>query len=72
MNKAVDDLFPLNFSKLVLKTGDTLVVSADLVLTYEEKEFIKDSVRQALPDGVGCLILDKGMKLNILENGIPE
>lgn len=71
MNKAVD-LFPLDLSKLMLKKGDTLVVSADLILSYEEKEFIKDSVRQALPDGVGCLILDKGIKLNILQNGIPE
>ena len=71
MNKS-SDLFPLDFSKLVLKTGDTLVVSADLILSYEEKELIKDSVRQALPDGVGCLILDKGIKLNVLQNGLQE
>lgn len=49
-----------------LQPGDTLVVRTEQPLSVDTCERLKEYLSSVLPDGVKCLVLEKGIDLEIV------
>lgn len=56
----------VEIAKLSLKPGDTLAVMTDATLHNEQRSHLMDMLNSALPEGVKALVLDSGMKLQVI------
>ncbi len=60
-----DDL-EFRIAKLEINSGDVLVCKFDQRLSDDHVKHIKEILKDSMPHGVKCLILEKGMDLAVL------
>jgi predicted peroxiredoxin len=50
------------------KAGDVFVITANERLTVEQMDHLSHCAKQALPPGVKVLVLDIGLKANLIQH----
>lgn len=60
--------------RLAVRTGDVVVLSLSAEVSPEEMKWVREAVKQKLPEGVELLILPKGDQIGVLgvEGGDAE
>lgn len=51
---------------LRLQPGDTLVLKVDAILNPSQRENLAEAVKRFTPEGVKCMVLEKGFDLEVL------
>lgn len=62
----IESVYAVEIAKLSLKPGDTLAVMTDATLHNEQREHMLEYLKRVLPVGVKAMVLDSGMKLQVL------
>lgn len=69
----IDKAVTVEISRLELRAGQSLVVKADLPITHDQAERIKNYFGQCVPDGVKVLVIDKRITLQALDpSPVPD
>jgi hypothetical protein len=55
-----------HIAKMKLRTGDILVVKCDSTLSVEQLERVTTRLKDIIPKGVQCFIIDRGVDLAVL------
>lgn len=54
-----------------LQPGDTLVLKCPMAITKQAHVALSEYFRQYVPDGVGLLIIDSGMDIDVVRSNPP-
>lgn len=65
----LDRLLPCQISHMELEPRDVVVVKAKTNLTASQRDSIRASVEQAIPEGVKVLVLDRDFDIEVLSRG---
>lgn len=57
----------IEFDKLALKPGETLVIRPSVAITRQEADSLLETTRRALPDGVGVLLVASDTGLGVFD-----
>lgn len=57
---------------LKVQPGDLVILRYDGILSYEDTAYIKSRLEGDLPDGVKVVILEEGMDIGVIRQGVND